>query len=299
MASSLDLKFGHADVKYDYSHDYDVVEEICEMILNRTKHRPTIGVICGSGLSALGDIVEEKYDIPYEQIKQFPKSTVPGHAGKLVLGVLSGKTVVMMQGRTHLYEGYSVGQVTLPVRVMAHLGIKTLIVTNAAGGLNQKYNVGDIMIMKDHINLAALTGESPLRGANDERFGPRFPALSNAYDSSLAKIAKATAQELGYSSFMQEGVYCAQVGPAFESPAECRFLHLVGADAIGMSTVHEVLVARHSQIRVLGFSLITNISVLDYGDDVLHANHQEVLETGKVRSEDMKILVSNIVGKIE
>lgn len=288
----------NSERRFDYGHDFGEVEEICRNILNQTKHRPTIGIICGSGLSSLGDIIEEKYDISYEKIKQFPKSTVRGHPGKLVLGVLSGKTVIMMQGRTHLYEGYSVGQITLPVRVMAHLGIKILIITNAAGGLNQKYCVGDIMIIKDHINLPGLTGESPLRGANDDRFGTRFPALSDAYDRSLNETVKATAHELGYSSFMQEGVYCAQVGPAFETPAECRFLHMVGADAMGMSTVHEVVVARHASIRVLGLSLITNVSVLDYGEDVMHANHKEVLETGEKRSADMQKLVSIVIGKV-
>lgn len=284
--------------RHDFSHDFSDVEEICKTILNQTKHRPTIGIICGSGLSSLGDIVQEKDEIPYEKIQKFPKSTVRGHAGKLVLGALNGKTVVMMQGRTHLYEGYTVGQITLPVRVMAHLGVKTLIVTNAAGGLNQKYRIGDIMIVKDHINLAGLTGESPLRGANDERLGTRFPAMSDAYDRSLVKTAIETGHELGYKSFLQQGVYCAQVGPAFETPAECRFLNMVGADAIGMSTVHEVVVARHSGIQVLGLSLITNVAVLGYGDDVVHANHQEVLEAGKNRSGDMQKLVSAIIGKI-
>ncbi|CAH3154380.1 unnamed protein product [Pocillopora meandrina] len=204
----------------------------------------------------------------------------------------------MMQGRTHLYEGYTVGEITLPVRVMIHLGIKTLIVTNAAGGLNRSYNVGDIMVIKDHINLAGLTGESPLRGVNDDRFGPRFPALSDAYDRSLVKTAIDTAAHLGYSTFMQEGVYCAQVGPAFETPAECRFLSMVGADAVGMSTVHEVVVARHAGIKVLGISLITNVAVMGYDDNVSAANHQEVLETGKKRSANMQNLVSTIVGKI-
>lgn len=283
--------------RHDFSHDYNDVEEICKAILNQTIHRPTIGIICGSGLASLGDIVQEKIDIPYEKIKQFPKSTVHGHAGKLVLGVLNGKTVVMMQGRTHLYEGYSVGQITLPVRVMAHMGIKMLIATNAAGGLNQNYCVGDIMIIKDHINLAGLSGESPLRGVNDDRFGPRFPALSSAYDRSLVKTALETGHELGYD-FLQEGVYFAQVGPAFETPAECRFLSMVGADAVGMSTVHEVVVAVHAGIKVLGISLITNVAILGYGDDVTPANHQEVLETGKKRSNDMQKLVSTIVGKI-
>lgn len=289
---------GNSERRFEFSHEYDTVEEICKTILNQTKHRPTIGIICGTGLSSLGDIVEDKDSIPYEKIKHFPKSTVSGHAGKFVLGLLNSKTVVMMQGRTHLYEGYTVGQITLPVRVMAHLGIKTLIVTNAAGGLNQSYNVGDIMVVKDHINLPALTGENPLRGVNDERFGTRFPALSDAYDRSLVKTALDTAAYLGYKSFMQEGVYVAQVGPAFETPAECRFLNMVGADAVGMSTVHEVLIARHAGIKVLGISLITNVAVMGYGDNVSAANHQEVLDTGKKRSADMQKLVSAIVAKM-
>lgn len=289
---------GNPERRCEFSHDYVIVEEICKTILNQTKHLPTIGIICGTGLSSLGDIVKDKDAIPYEKIKHFPKSTVKGHVGQFVLGLLNGKTVVMMQGRTHLYEGYTVGEITLPVRVMIHLGIKTLIVTNAAGGLNRSYNVGDIMVIKDHINLAGLTGESPLRGVNDGRFGPRFPALSDAYDRSLIKTAIDTAAHLGYSTFMQEGVYCAQVGPAFETPAECRFLSMVGADAVGMSTVHEVVVARHAGIKVLGISLITNVAVMGYDDNVSAANHQEVLETGKKRSANMQNLVSTIVGKI-
>ncbi|PFX21688.1 purine nucleoside phosphorylase-like isoform X2 [Stylophora pistillata] len=289
---------GNPERRFEFSHEFDIVEEICNTILNQTKHRPTVGIICGTGLSSLGDIVEDKDAIPYGKIKHFPKSTVKGHIGQFVLGLLNGKTVVMMQGRTHLYEGYSVGEITLPVRVMIHLGVKTLIVTNAAGGLNRSYNVGDIMVIKDHINLAGLAGENPLRGVNDERFGPRFPALSDAYDRSLVKTAIDTATELGYSTFMQEGVYCAQVGPAFETPAECRFLSLVGADAVGMSTVHEVVVARHAGVKVLGFSLITNVAVMGYEDNASAANHQEVLETGKQRSSDMQKLVSAIVGKM-
>lgn len=289
---------GNPERRCEFSHDYVIVEEICKTILNQTKHIPTIGIICGTGLSSLGDIVKDKVAIPYEKIKHFPKSTVKGHVGQFVLGLLNGKTVVMMQGRTHLYEGYTVGEITLPVRVMIHLGIKTLIVTNAAGGLNRSYNVGDIMVIKDHINLAGLTGESPLRGVNDDRFGPRFPALSDAYDRSLVKTAIDTATHLGYSTFMREGVYCAQVGPAFETPAECRFLSMVGADAVGMSTVHEVVVARHAGIKVLGISLITNVAVMGYDDNVSAANHQEVLETGKKRSANMQNLVSTIVGKI-
>ncbi|XP_020622615.1 purine nucleoside phosphorylase-like [Orbicella faveolata] len=289
----------NSERRFEFSHEYDTVEEICKTILNQTAHRPTIGIICGTGLSSLGDIVDDKVCIPYEKIKHFPKSTVQGHAGQFVLGTLKGKSVAMMQGRTHLYEGYTVGQITLPVRVMVHLGIKTLIVTNAAGGLNQSYNVGDIMIVKDHINLAGLTGESPLRGVNDERFGPRFPALSDAYDRSLVKTVLQTAQDLGYKHFVREGVYAAQVGPAFETPAECRFLSMVGADAVGMSTVHEVVIARHAGIKVLGISLITNVAVMGYGENGTAANHMEVLETGKKRSADMQKLVSTVVGKIE
>lgn len=289
----------NSERRFEFSHEYDSVEEICKAILNQTAHRPTIGIICGTGLSSLGDIVDDKVCIPYEKIKNFPKSTVQGHTGQFVLGTLKGKTVAMMQGRTHLYEGYSVGQITLPVRVMVSLGIKTLIVTNAAGGLNQSYNVGDIMIVKDHINLAGLTGESPLRGVNDERFGPRFPAMSDAYDRSLVKTVLQTAQDLGYQHFVREGVYVAQVGPAFETPAECRFLSMVGADAVGMSTVHEVVIARHAGIKVLGISLITNVAVMDYGENGTAANHMEVLETGKKRSADMQNLVSTVVGKIE
>ncbi|XP_031552534.1 purine nucleoside phosphorylase-like [Actinia tenebrosa] len=294
MASALKTK----ERRFEYSHSYDEIEEVCKTIANQTKYKPTIGVICGSGLSALGDLVQEKDVIPYDKIPLFPKSTVPGHAGQLVFGKLNGKIVVMMQGRSHLYEGYEPGEITLPVRVMALLGVKTLVVTNAAGGISKDWNVGDIMIIQDHINLAGLTGHSPLRGFNDPRLGPRFPALSDAYDKKLQKLAKATAEELGYQSFVRKGVYCAQVGPAFETPAECRYIKSIGADAVGMSTVHEVVVARHSGIKVLGISLITNIVVSDYDDESEGANHAEVLETGRRRASDMQRLVSTILHKM-
>ncbi|XP_001632581.2 purine nucleoside phosphorylase [Nematostella vectensis] len=283
---------------HEYSHKYDEVDAICQNIRNQTSYQPTIGVICGSGLSSLGDLVTEKTVIPYEKIPQFPRSTVPGHQGQLVFGRLNGTTVVMMQGRTHLYEGYDPGQITLPVRVMVHLGIKHLVVTNAAGGLRQDWNVGDIMVIKDHINLAGLTGLSPLRGCNDSRFGLRFPALSDAYNKDLQKLALETASELGFADFTRNGVYCAQVGPCFETPAECRFLQNAGVDAIGMSTVHEVSVARHAGVTVLGISLITNIAVLGYGDNEQPANHEEVLETGRRRASDMQKLVSTILQKL-
>lgn len=202
-----------------------------------------------------------------------------------------------MQGRFHFYEGYNIHTVTYPVRVFFLLGVDTLIVTNAAGGLNDSYNVGDIMLIKDHINMPGFAGQNPLCGHNDERFGVRFPCMSDAYERELRDLAKQTAKEQGCDSFLQEGVYCMLAGPTFETIAECRVLQTLGADAVGMSTVPEVVVARHSGMRVLGLSLITNKVVTDY-DSNDKANHEEVLKTTQRRTQDLQRLVSNLIIKI-
>uniref|UniRef100_A0A8C2G8J5 Purine nucleoside phosphorylase n=1 Tax=Cyprinus carpio TaxID=7962 RepID=A0A8C2G8J5_CYPCA len=234
----------------------------------------------------------------YRDIPNFPQSTVHGHAGRLVFGTLKGRPCVCMQGRFHLYEGYPIQKITMPMRIFKLLGVETVILTNAAGGLNQDYKVGDIMIIKDHLNMPGFAGNNPLAGPNEERFGVRFPCMSDAYDRELQQLALDVGSELGFSDFLREGVYCVLGGPSFETIAECRMLHKLGADAVGMSTVHEVIVARHCGMRVFALSLITNKAVMDY-DSEEKANHEEVLQTGKQRAEQLERLVSTIITRLE
>lgn len=277
---------------------YEDVKEIAEFIQTKTAYRPALGIICGSGLGGLVDQVKDAEELSYTQIPGFPVSTVPGHEGKLVFGKLKGKDVLLMKGRAHAYEGYSPQKITLPVRVMHMLGIKTLFVTNAAGGINRSFKVGDIMIIKDHVNLAGFAGCNPLVGVNDERFGPRFPPMSNAYDKPLRELAMTKAKELGFSDFIREGVYSMMVGPNFETVTEAKLLAILGIDATGMSTVPETLVAKHVGMRVFGLSLITNEVVMEY-DSPAVANHEEVLETGKQRSKDLQQLVGAIIENMD
>ncbi|MBR5100176.1 MAG: purine-nucleoside phosphorylase [Bacteroidales bacterium] len=233
---------------------------------------PEIGIVLGSGLGKLGDAIEAKAVIPYTKIPNFAKSTAIGHKGNFIFGKLSGKYVCAMQGRFHYYEGYPMEQVTLPIRVMAALGIKTLFVSNAAGGLNQDFSVGDLMIIRDHINLLP----NPLIGPNFAEFGERFPDMTAAYDLDLIAKAEKIAKKAKIA--VRKGVYLGNTGPSYETPAEVRFYRAIGADAVGMSTVPEVLVARHCGIPVFGMSVITNVSnidnastVLNDGDDVVRA----------------------------
>uniref|UniRef100_UPI00358EC605 purine nucleoside phosphorylase n=1 Tax=Myxine glutinosa TaxID=7769 RepID=UPI00358EC605 len=264
---------------------------------DNSKYRPSVGLVLGSGHSALADQVTKADIFSYADIPHFPSSTVPGHAGRLVLGELGGHTCVVMQGRFHMYEGYSANTVVFPVRVMKLLGVHTLLLTNAAGGLNPEYNVGDIMLMKDHIFLPGLAAHGPLVGPNDERFGPRFPSTSDAYDQELRAIARAVAKELKLGQRLREGVYVMEGGPAFESVAECRMLKLMGGDAVGMSTVPEVHAARHCGIRVFAISLITNMAVLEF-DSPEHATHAEVLETGKRSAANIQQLIINLLTRM-
>lgn len=217
-----------------------------------------------------------------------------GHAGALVFGTIKGVSTVVMKGRFHPYEGYPMWKCAMPVRVMKLLGIKILIVTNAAGGVNPSFKVGDIMIIKDHINMPGFAGSSPLNGPNDERWGPRFPPMNKAYDQELIKLVKRSSEELNMNKFMREGVYCMVGGPSFETVAEIRAIRTLGGDSVGMSTVHEVITAHHCGLRVVGFSLITNECVSDW-DSNTEANHLEVLETGKKRAKDLEGLVSKVV----
>jgi purine-nucleoside phosphorylase len=252
--------------------DLQQIDQAVLAIRERVTIQPRVGMILGSGLGSLAEAVEEPEIIPYGEIPAWPVSTVEGHHGRLVIGKLEGQDVLIMQGRTHYYEGYSMSQIGFPVRVMQRLGLEILIVTNAAGGINQEFEPGDVMLITDHINLLGMAGESPLRGPNFEEIGPRFPDMSQVYDRALGNLAREAVADQDYP--FQEGVYICLAGPSFETPADLKFLQAIGADAVGMSTVPEVTVARHGGMRVLGLSIITNKSNLD-GSTV--TSHEEVL----------------------
>ncbi|KAM4810496.1 purine nucleoside phosphorylase isoform 2-T2 [Rhinophrynus dorsalis] len=284
---------GTGDSRYQYE-DY---KQTAEWLMSHTKHRPTLAIVCGSGLGGLGELLTEQVAFDYADIPNFPHSTVPGHAGRLIFGNLKGKPCVCMQGRFHFYEGYPLWTVTFPIRVFRLMGVQMVIVTNAAGGLNQGFEVGDIMVIKDHINIPGFAGQNPLFGPNDDRFGPRFPPMSDAYDKDMQKLLHDIGKELNFCNIRQ-GVYCGIGGPNFETIAECRFLNSLGADAVGMSTVHEVVVARHCGLRVVGLSLITNKAVMDYESKAI-ANHEEVLQAGKDSAKVMEKLVSTLVERME
>lgn len=271
---------------------YDQVSEAAAVIREKSALQPTVGIILGSGLGNLASEVQDVVAIPYGEIPHFLRSTVPGHAGRLLLGMLAGTPVVMMQGRFHFYEGYTLDALTLPVRVMHALGARALIVTNAAGGLNPAYRPGDFMLLRDHINMPGLAGANPLRGPNDERLGERFPPMADAYDAALRKLARDVALP---DTTLHEGVYVMVGGPNFETKAELKFLRLIGADAVGMSTVPEVIVARHMGMRVLGISLITNAATGDESEEVDHAG---VLTTASSAGPRFALLVMGIVGRM-
>lgn len=253
------------------------IQEAVAFVRERTQQQPAIALVLGSGLSGLADAVAGADIIPYGDIPYWPVSTVPGHSGRLLIGDLEGQQVLVQQGRAHFYEGYSPAQITLPVRVMQALGISTVIVTNAAGGLNPDYEAGDLMLIRDHLNLPGLAGNNPLRGPNDDQVGPRFPDMTFPYDPQLRQLVRQVAAEEGIP--LREGVYAFVAGPSYESPAELRLLRTVGADAVGMSTVPEVVVARHGGMRVLGISTITNIPAPDPEPGAM-TTHEEVLEVG-------------------
>jgi purine-nucleoside phosphorylase len=274
---------------------HDQVREAADAVRLRTHHQPHIGLILGSGLNPLAEQVEDAERISYTDIPHFAVPTVVGHTGRIVVGRLAGHTVLVMQGRTHAYEGYSLQRVTLPVRVMAELGVETLILTNAAGGINPTYRVGDLMLIEDHIGLMAMTGGNPLWGPNDDALGPRFPAMNRAYDPALRRIAVQVAAGLDIP--LRRGVYCGLGGPSFETPAEVRFLRMIGADAVGMSTVPEVIVARHAGMRVLGFSGISNAAAHDL-DSAEEANHEEVLAAGQVIVPRLVALIRGVLSEM-
>jgi purine-nucleoside phosphorylase len=266
------------------------LEEAAQYIRGKVTEEPEIGLILGSGLGILADLIEQPITIRYEEIPHFPVSTVVGHAGELVAGKVAGRSVIVMKGRFHLYEGYGVEKVSFPVRVMKLLGVSKLIVTNAAGGVNRSYVPGDLMVISDHINLL---GRNPLVGPNLDKFGSRFPDMTEAYSKRLRKLLHETAEEVGMK--LQEGVYAALLGPTYETPAEIRMLQAIGADAVGMSTVPEVIVARHAGIEVLGISCITNMAagILDQPLD-----HSEVMETAERVKEQFLSLVLHVIPKL-
>lgn len=263
------------------------MKEAIDYINEKYSEKLELGIVLGSGLGGLGERIENPIKISYKDIPGFPLSTVEGHKGQLIIGQLSGKNVIAMQGRFHYYEGYPLSQVVFPIRVMIGLGIKTLIVTNAAGGVNENFVPGDLMIIEDHINF---TGQNPLIGQNLDSFGPRFVDMTKAYDEKLIQLAMKVGENLNIN--LQKGVYMWLTGPTYETPAEIRLARTLGASAVGMSTVPEVIVARHSGVEVLGISCITNMAagILDKP-----LNHQEVIETSlKVQDKFEKLIVEVI-----
>jgi len=274
----------HADTLYERA------EHAARLIRSRAKEEPRVAVVLGSGLGAFADELEEAVSIPYSEIPGFARPTVEGHAGRLVTGRVSGTAVAVMQGRFHFYEGYALEEVTFPIRTLALAGARSLVLTNAAGGLKETYRQGSLVVIEDHLNLL---GASPLRGHNDSRFGPRFPDMTHVYDAEYRELARAEAREMGLE--LQGGVYAALSGPAYETPAEIRMLRLLGADAVGMSTVPEATVARHMGLRVLGLSCITNMAagMLDQPID-----HEEVIETGRRVRETFGELLRRVIPKL-
>ena len=268
----------------------DQIDQAADAIRARSSYSPRIGLILGSGLNSLADSVQKADIIPYGDLPNWPVSTVEGHAGRLVIGELEGQVVFVMQGRIHFYEGYGMSAITLPVRVMNRLGLEMLFVTNAAGGVNPEFVPGDVMLITDNLNLMGMTGANPLMGPNIDELGPRFPDMSQAYDRELLGIARQVASKEDIQ--LREGVYCGLSGPSFEGPADLRFLRMIGTDAVGMSTVPEVIVARHGGMRVLGFSGISNKANLD-GSTM--TTHEEVIEAGTVISPKIEKIIRGVL----
>jgi purine-nucleoside phosphorylase len=272
---------------------YQEIDAATDAVRERLTSTPEIALILGSGLGELADSIENPTIIPTHEIPFWPVSTVPGHKGRLVIGELEGKQVLVLQGRTHFYEGHPVSKIGLPIRVMQRLGIKTLILTNASGGLNDDYFAGDIMLIKDHLALLPMAGENPLRGPNLDEFGPRFPPMSEVYNHELIELAEEVGKELGVP--LHKGVYVCLSGPSFETPADCRFLKMVGADAVGMSTVPEAIVAKHGGMDILGFATITN--KID-PDGTNKASHEEVLQVGDQLAPNLMKVIRGVLRRL-
>lgn len=276
------------DSHADYSRAVNTIRQ-------KIDTQPTIGLVLGSGLGGLADHITDSVVIPYEEIPGWPRSTVDGHRGQLVIGQLEGQQVIAQQGRAHFYEGYTMQQVTFPIRVMHLLGVNTLFLTNAAGGLNENFDAGDVMLLNDHINMPGLNGLHPLIGPNDDDIGPRFLGMSQTYDRHLRELARDVARSSGIT--LHEGVYVCLSGPTFETPAENRLLRLLGADAVGMSTAPEVIVARHAGMRVMACSGITNKSIFEIDSDS-DSNHEEVLETGQVITPRLMTILKGVLRRL-
>jgi purine-nucleoside phosphorylase len=266
---------------------YEQIQAAGKVIEQRWKHRPQVGIILGTGLGSLVQEIQEPVVIPYDQLPHFPRPTAIGHAGRLVCGTLQGLRVMAMEGRFHRYEGYSLKQITLPVRVMKSLGADVLVVSNACGGMNPYYRCGDIMVIDDHINLM---GDNPLIGINDDRLGPRFPDMWQPYDTQLIADAQQVARRLDMP--LHRGVFVAVVGPNLETRAEYRFLRTLGADVVGMSTVPEVLVAVHAGMRVVGFSIVTDLC---FPDSLEPANIERIIATANAAEPQLRSLVMGVL----
>ena len=268
------------------------IQMSAELLRERLEGRkPELGIVLGSGLGRLADSIEDPLVIPYSSLPGFPVSTAVGHKGNFIVGKLGGKCVIAMQGRIHYYEGYGMNLVVLPIRVMISVGIKKLIVSNAAGGVGFHLHLGDLMIIKDHINLLP----NPLIGPNFDQFGPRFPDMTRPYDPKLIKMAKEIGQELGIE--LKEGVYVGGTGPSYETPAEYKFFRKIGGDAVGMSTIPEVIVARHANIPVFGISVITNEAHDDYAEDYVN-DGQDVVVAANAAADRMTLLITKMIERI-
>lgn len=275
------------------THTLETIYQARDYIQSKLPLQPRVGLILGSGLGNLAEHIANPTILDYRDIPHWPVSTVQGHSGRLIVGDLEGQAVMVMQGRAHYYEGYTMAQVTFPIRVMQSVGVSTLIVTNAAGAVNPTFEPGDVMLITDHINLIGMAGLNPLRGPNLDEFGERFPDMSQAYDRELMTFCRAAAVEAGLT--LREGVYICLAGPSFETPADLRFLRLIGADAVGMSTVPEVTVARHGKMRVLGLSGISNKANLD-GNTI--TTHEEVLQAGKLLVPKLTTLIRGVLKRL-
>jgi purine-nucleoside phosphorylase len=273
------------------TEDFARAEEAAKFVLEQTSLRPRVGVVLGSGLGSFADELRDAVIISYDSIPHFPKTSAIGHAGRLVIGALDGLPLAVMQGRPHLYEGYSVKQVTFPVQVLARMGVRALVLTNAAGGINPQYSKGALVLLCDHINLL---GQNPLIGPNDERLGLRHPDMTEAYSPRLRQFAKEESTRLGED--IGEGVYAAVTGPNFETPAEIRFLRTIGADLVGMSTVPEVIVARHMGLEVLAISCVSNMAAGITGEKI---TEEEVVETGELVRGRLLALLRGVLPKID
>ena len=271
--------------------EYDVLKKVASELLERSAVRPRVAIVLGSGLGEIGDEISDGTVIPYSEIKCFPTSGVDGHKGRLIFGTLEGTPVVIMQGRVHYYEGYSMGEVTYPIKLMKLLGVDSVILTNAAGGINSALSSGKLMLITDHISTFV---ESPLRGWNDERMGKRFPDMSEVYSKSLLDLARRAGEDVGIS--LLEGVYIQLPGPAYETPVEIRMCRALGADAVGMSTACEATVASYLGMKVLGISCVTNMAA---GISASPLSHEEVTQTAKRVSSDFKRLIRKIIQNID